>query len=241
VRNDAARLLGDIRALLAHLKMSKIHLAGGSWGSTLALAFALEHPQMISSLLLYGVFLCRRKELEALYFPGGLAARLHPERFASFMELLPKDDRADPIAGYGRLFASPHRETRRRALDQWTRLEKSLSRLHVEEEELARELADPDFVLSHSLIENHYFRHGCFIDGEKMLQAARTRLNGLHVHIINGRLDLICPPQTAFELHRAIRGSKLEIVPMAGHSFREETIARAIIRAAAGLPQLSRA
>ena len=232
--NVTDRLVADMQKLLDHLAIDQLHLAGGSWGSTLALAFGVAFPARVRSLLLYGIFLCRQHELRALYFPGGPAQQLFPEAFEDYLAPLPMDERDDPLTGYGRLFSSPDKELRNEALLRWTRFEKRLSRLVVDESELARELEDPDYVKNHSQIENFYFRHNCFVDEDKggLLQQAGEKLGHIPAHLINGRYDLVCPPRTAHELHKALPRSTLTIVPNAGHSFREPGITDAIIRAA---------
>ena len=233
--NTTNDLVGDIAALLDHLALDKVHLAGGSWGSTLALCFANEYPDRLKSLLLYGIFLGRQSELQALYFPDGVAHQLHPELFEPYLALLPVEDRQNPVEGYGRLFQNGDEAIRDEALLMWTRLEKRLSRLVVDEDDLCAELADVNFVLSHSLIENHYFRHNCFIDGDELLATLPDKLRDIPTYIIAGRYDLVCPIITAHELHKALPHSTMTIVADAGHSFREKGITDAFIRASDAL------
>lgn len=233
--NTTNDLVGDILTLLDHLKLDKVHLAGGSWGSTLALCFANEHPNRLQSLLLYGIFLGRQSELQALYFPDGIARQLHPELFEQYLALLPVEDQQNPIEGYGRLFRNSDETIRNEALLMWTHLEKRLSRLVVDEDDLGAELADANFVLSHSLIENHYFRHNCFIDGDELLAALPDKLWDIPTYIIAGRYDLVCPIITAHELHKALPHSTMTIVPDAGHSFHEKGITDAFIQASDAL------
>jgi proline iminopeptidase len=227
--NTTPHLIADIKLLLETLKHKQVHLFGGSWGSTLALSFALEYPEKVKSLLLYGVFLCRPRELQALYFKGGIAHQIYPELFNQYLSLLPQEDQDNPIEGYFKLFNNPHNGRRNKALLMWTRLEKRLSKLIVTETDLASELSDPQFVLSHSLIENHYFRHAGFVNGDEMLMEAPRKLQDTPTHIIAGRYDLVCPIITAHELHTALPHSTMTIVPASGHSFREPGITNAII------------
>ena len=235
LHNTTAHLIADMLALMDHLHIDKAHLAGGSWGSTLALAFAMEHPDRVRSLLIYGIFLCRPCEFAALYFQGGVVSQLYPEIFERFITLLPAGDRNDPIKGYHKLFTSTDIEQRDKALTLWTLLEQQSSRLIANQQRIEQEMANPDYVLSHSLIENHYFQHNGFLDGDELLATAGEHLAGLPVHIINGRYDLVCPMITAHQLHTALPGSTLKIVPDAGHSFREKGIMEAIMRTAENL------
>ncbi len=230
--NTTDDLIDDMVALMDHLNMEKAHLAGGSWGSTLALAFAMKHPARVRSLLIYGIFLCRPCEFRALYFQGGVVSQLYPEIFKRFITLLPPADRDDPIKGYHKLFTSTDIEQRDKALTLWTLLEQQSSRLIADQNRIEQEMANPDYVLSHSLIENHYFQHNGFMNGDDLLAKAGERLADIPVHIINGRYDLVCPMITAHQLHKALPGSTLTIVPDAGHSFREKGIMDAIMRAA---------
>ena len=235
--NTTGDLVDDIKLLLDHLQIDEVHLAGGSWGSTLALCFALKFPVRVNSLLLYGIFLGRDRELQALYFRNGVAHQFHPELFEQFLALLPEQDRDNPIEGYDRLFKDSDEEISDQAVLMWTRLENSLLALVVDEKDLEKELSDPQYVLSHSLIENHFFSHNCFIDGNALLGMAPKKLSDIPTHIIAGRYDLICPVITAHELHKALPGSIFTIVPDAGHSFREPGITAAIIKASEGLPK----
>jgi proline iminopeptidase len=238
-RNTTPHLVADTLRLAQQLGLRKFHLAGGSWGSTLALAFADAHPEYLASLVIYGVFLCRDRELAALYLPGGIAAQVYPDLFAPYLELLPEADRADPIEGYGKLFRSNDPARRNEALAAWTRLEMKMLRLVVPDAELEAAMTDTAYVLSHSLLENHYFRHRGFIDGSRILREIGGRLRGIPVHIVAGRYDMVCPMITAWELHKAMPGSHLTIVPAAGHSFREPGVTDALMRAGEALPVLA--
>lgn len=237
--NTTPHLVADMLRLADHLGLTRFHLMGGSWGSTLALAFADTHPQRLASLMVYGVFLCRSSELFALYFPGGVASQLFPDRFEPYLDLLPPADRADPITGYDRLFRSTDDRLRRAALAAWTRLEMKMLRLDVSDAELDLAMSDDAYVLSHSLIENHYFQHGGFIDGDRLLREIGAKVKAIPVHIVAGRYDVVCPMVTAWDLHKALPGSHLAIIPAAGHSFREPGVTDALMRAAEILPRLA--
>ncbi len=229
--NTTPHLVDDMIKLLDQLDIDKVHIAGGSWGSTLALAFAIAHPNRVRSILIYGIFLCRTSEFKALYFEGGVVSQIYPEMFANFIELLAPEDRADPIKGYAKLFGSDNIELRNKALHMWTLLEQQASRLMVDQKRLQTEMANPDYVLSHSLIENHYFQQNGFLDGDELLVRVGQQLADIPTHIVNGRYDLICPMITAYELHKAMPHAVLTIVPNAGHSFRDPGMSDAIIRA----------
>ncbi len=219
--NTTAHLIADMEALRQSLDISTWSLFGGSWGSTLALAYANAHASSVNAMILYGIFLCRQSELEGLYYPQGLAHHFFPEIFERYIELLPAEERSNPIKGYDKLFHSTDADARRQAIEMWTLLEKRVSALQVDEAALSKEMSDPDYVLSHSLIENHYFLHHGFIDGDALLRELPAKLAEIDVQIIAGRYDLVCPLITAYQLHKALGRSRLTIVPDAGHTWRE--------------------
>ena len=235
VGNTTQHLVSDIDKIRSALEIETWHVIGGSWGSTLALAYAQAFPQQLRSLTLYGIFLGRRKELEALYFSGGVASRLFPEVFSDFLKILPTEARHDPIEGYGKLFAASPSASRTQALILWTRLEKMCSQLVVDESALAKELKNEAYVLSHSLIENYYFQNNCFIDGDDLLLSAGQFLAHIPLTLINGRYDIVTPPDTAYELAKSVPHAHLAIVEGAGHSAKEPGIRQALLQTIAGL------
>lgn len=233
--NDTARLIADMETIRERFGHARWRLAGGSWGATLALAYADAHPGRVEGLALYGVFLCRQKEIEGFYGPSGAAASLFPEAYAAFAAPLAPEERADPIAAYARRFDDPDPERRNAALFAWTAYEKRLSRLIVDEEALARELADLCYVQAHSRIENWYFRHNGFIDGDALLARAPERLGSTPLEIVAGRYDVVTPPETAWELAKAVPSARLTFAPRAGHSVKEPEVEAAFMAAIARL------
>lgn len=224
--NTTQHLIEDMEAIRKQLGIRRWHVFGGSWGSTLGLAYAMQHPKRVISLILYGIFLGRQHELEALYYPGGAVESYYPERFAAFLRLLPPEERHNPIEGYWKLFQSDDARIRRAALESWTRLEKQVSSFWPDSGSVEAALSDPEYVLAHSQIENHYFRHNCFVDGEALLRGAGERLRGIPVSLHAGRYDLVCPISTAWELHKAVPGSRLKVAEMSGHTWTEPEMTR---------------
>ena len=219
--NTTSHLVDDMEKIREHLAVDKWHVSGGSWGSTLALAYADKHADRLKSISMYGIFLCRKQELQDLYFDGGIASRVFPEIFYEYLALLPEEDRADPIVGYGKLFASKDEKLRTAAIDKWTRLEKRVSALVVSQESLNSEMSNPDFVISHSLVEQHYFKNYGFVDGDKILDSVPEKLENIPVHIIQGRYDMVCPFKTAWELRNALKNCTFHEIPAAGHTAKE--------------------
>lgn len=229
--NTTPHLIQDIERLRNHLKLERWALFGGSWGATLAVVAAMAHPKRVTRMVLYGLFLSRQSELEALYYPGGVAAALFPDVFADFLEPLTPAQQQDPITAYASLFADANNAKRLDALHRWTALEKAVSRLVVETTRMSAELADPDFVLAHSLIENHYFRHHGFIDGDTILRQTATTLADIKIDLVTSRYDIVCPPQTAFEFAHAVPHTNLTVVPDAGHTWRDPSNTQALLTA----------
>jgi proline iminopeptidase len=220
--NDMAGQLRDLEALRASLGIERWLVFGGSWGSVLGLAYALAHPGAVAGLVMWGIFLGRRQEIDWVFGPDG-AARLFPEAYAQFRDFLPPEARDDPLAGYAAAMESADGEQRRAALWHWTRWENKITDIAVTEANLDEQMKNPDYVLTHSLFEVHYFCNGCFVDGDDMLRRASV-LASMPVHIVASRYDLVCPVETAWQLHRAIPGSTLTIAPHAGHAPGPETV-----------------
>lgn len=227
--NTTQHLVSDMETIREYLGLEKWHITGGSWGSTLALVYANDYPERVLSLIIYGIFLSREQELKALYFDGGVASQIFPDVFEPYLNILPDADKDNPLVGYDKLFRSDNKALREKAVDLWTRLEKRVSRLIVPEESLNEEMSDPDFVLAHSLVENHYFLENSFIDGDQLLASFPSTLQNIPLDIIQGRYDMVCPFKTAWELHKAVPHSKLHIIDDAGHSAKEESTTAVLV------------
>lgn len=229
--NTTQHLIADIERLRTHLGITHWRVFGGSWGATLAVAYAMAHPERVSEMVLYGLFLARQKELERLYYRGSIAAALFPEIFDDFIAPVPENLRDDPIKAYAALFNAPDPHTRSAALLCWTQLEKAVSRLILDYDALDAELSDPDYVLAHSLIENHYFQRHGFINGDAILQDAGLRLRSISVTLLASRYDIVCPMETAMEFVRAVPHTSLQIVANAGHTWRDPANTQALLEA----------
>ncbi|MCI4665763.1 MAG: prolyl aminopeptidase [Neomegalonema sp.] len=222
--NDTPRLIADMEAIRTRFGYETWRLAGGSWGATLALAYADAHPERVRGMAIYGVFLCRPFELQGFFAPDGPAASLFPEAYAEFAALAPTAERGDLITAYARLFEHPDQATREAALLAWTRYEKRLSRLHTPAAELASALADPDYVYAHSRIENWYFRNNGFIEGDALIARAPSKLAHIPLEIVSGRYDVVTPPITAWQVAQAAPRARLTIAPRSGHSVKEPEV-----------------
>ncbi|TSD46622.1 prolyl aminopeptidase [Rhodococcus sp. KBS0724] len=226
--NTTDKLLHDIEALREHLGIEKWMVFGGSWGSTLALSYAETFPTRVTELVLRGIFLLRRSEID-WYYNGG-AGHLFPERWAKFLEPVPENERGDDlVAVYHRLLHSDDAAVAERAAIAWSAWEGSTSYL-IPKPDKVEENSEVRFALAFARIENHYFVNGGFFD-EAQLLTKSSALHGIPGTIVQGRYDVVCPATSAWDLHNAWPESKLVIVDDAGHSAMEPGIAHHLIEA----------
>lgn len=223
--NTTAHLLADIEQLRAHLGIERWLLFGGSWGATLALAYAQAHPDRVSALVLRGVFAARRQELHWLYREG--ASGLFPEAWQSFVAPIPLEERADMPEAYHRRLTCGDATVEALAARAWCAWEETLATLLPD---AGGERLDPAADLALARIETHYFRHGAFL-AEAQIIANAHRLRGIPGVIVQGRHDTVTPAATAWELHRHWPEAQLRIVPGAGHASGEQGIASQLIMA----------
>jgi proline iminopeptidase len=228
IDNTTWDLVADIEQLRTRLGIDKWQVFGGSWGSTLALAYAQRHPQCVTELVLRGIFMLRRWELEWFYQQG--ASRLFPEAWAHYISAIPESERDDMIGAFHRRLTSDDEATRLAAARAWSVWEGATSFLN----------ADPDFVSGHedaafalafARIENHYFVNGGFFEVEDQLLRDADKITDIPGVIVHGRYDVVCPIQNAWELHQAWPKSELMISPTSGHSAFEAENIDALVRA----------
>ena len=226
--NTTHNLVADVEALREHLSIAHWQVFGGSWGSTLALAYAQTHPQRVTELVLRGIFLLRRSEID--WFYNGGAAHLFPEQWEGFLSPVPADERdGDLVVAYHRLLHSADAAVAERAAIAWTSWESATSSLLPRPERVAA-ASEPRSALAFARIENHYFRHGGFLEEAQLLHDAPA-LHGIPGMIVQGRYDVVCPVASAWELHEAWPGSELVVVADAGHSFDEPGITHQLLEA----------
>jgi len=228
VDNTTWDLVADIERLREKLGIERWQVFGGSWGSTLALAYAEAHPRRVSELVLRGIFMLRRWELEWFYQQG--ANRLFPDAWEQYLAAIPEVERGDLISAYHRRLTSSDEATRLSAARAWSVWEASTSLL-LQDEAFIDGHRDPHFALSFARIESHYFVHGGFFDVEDQLLRDAHRLAGIPGVIVHGRYDVVCPVQNAWDLQRAWPQSKLVISPNSGHSAYEPENTAALLEA----------
>eukprot|EP01130_Rhizamoeba_saxonica_P009845 TRINITY_DN4020_c0_g1_i1.p1 TRINITY_DN4020_c0_g1~~TRINITY_DN4020_c0_g1_i1.p1 ORF type:complete len:311 (+),score=67.12 TRINITY_DN4020_c0_g1_i1:32-964(+) len=229
VNNDTENLVNDIEIFKEFLSIDKWVVFGGSWGSTLALNYVNKYPSSVIAVVCYGIFLGRDHELQDLYFKDGIVSRIYPDIFEEFINHLQVSEQSNPLIGYNKLFNHPDEQIRHQALHLWTKLEKKVSKLEVSDQWLHEQTQDPEYVLAHSKIENHYFISNCFFDGDALLASLPISMKNIPLHIIQGRYDMVCPFRTAWELHKSVPWSNLHVVH-SGHSFTEEATSNMVVQ-----------
>lgn len=227
VDNTTWHLVADIERLRAHLDIDRWQVFGGSWGSTLALAYAQTHPQRVTELVLRGIFMLRRWELEWFYQQG--ANRLFPDAWEHYLEPIPPEERHDLISAYHRRLTSDDAAVRLRAARAWSIWEGATSYLRIDPD-YATSHGDEAFALAFARIENHYFVNGGFFDADDQLLRDAGRIAHIPGAIVHGRYDVVCPVQNAWDLHKAWPASELVITPTSGHSGFEAENVDSLIR-----------
>jgi len=228
VDNTTWHLVDDIERLREHLGIDRWQVFGGSWGSTLSLAYAERHPGRVTELILRGIFLLREKEIRWYYQEG--ASRLYPDAWERFLEPIPEDEQGDLLGAYHRRLTSDDLEVRMRAATAWSIWEGSTSTL-AGDPKLVEKTADPHFAHAFARIECHYFVNRGFFEAGEDLLAGVGRLRELPCVIVQGRYDVVCPAEWAWELSRAWPAAELILVQDAGHSAMEPGIARRLVEA----------
>ena len=226
--NTTWDLVDDLELIRERLGIDRWLLFGGSWGSTLALAYAETHPERVTGLILRGIYLVRRSERHWMYQSG--LNHLQPEEWDRFVAPIPPGERADILAAYHRRLTGDDQDEARRCADAWMRWEAVNSSLTPDTDLIATLTAD-DTALPAARILAHYVIHGGFFEPETRLLDDLDRIRHLPAVIVQGRYDLCCPPVTAYDLARRWPEAALHVVAGAGHSSLEPGITDQLIRA----------
>jgi proline iminopeptidase len=224
--NTTWDLVEDTEKLRKYLGIDTWVVFGGSWGSTLALAYAQTYPDCCKGLVLRGIFLLRRSELLWFYQEG--ASHLFPDAWEKYLEVIPKAERADLMKAYYKRLTSRDRKVRLHAARAWSIWEASTSRL-VPDDAQIRKSGNARFAEAFARIECHYFVNRAFMKSQDQLLENVDRIRSIPAVIVQGRYDVVCPMRSAWDLHRAWPEAKLIIVPDAGHSMTEPGIRSALI------------
>ena len=226
--NTTWDLVADMEAIRQHLGIERWQLFGGSWGSTLAITYAQQHPERVTEMVLRGIFLLRRREIEWYYQEG--ASRIFPEAWEKYVEPISEEERGDMVSAYYRRLTSTDRDERIRAARAWSMWEGSTSRL-VPDPELIERTGEATFAEAFARIECHYFINGGFFERDDQLLTHMDRITHIPAVIVQGRYDIVCPAESAYQLHKAWPGSKLIIATQSGHSALEPEITSHLVEA----------
>ena len=201
---------------------------GGSWGSTLALAYSQTHPSSVSEMILRGIFLLRKKELKWFYQEG--ASNIFPEAWQNFIELIEPSNRHDLMQAYYDIFQSDNENLKLKAAIAWSKWEGTTCSLSYDESRVDQ-FSDPHFALAFALIENHYFINQGFFETEDQLINGISKIRSIPTVIVQGRYDMVCPMETAWEVSRNWPEASLVIAPFSGHTAFEKEITHELIKA----------
>ena len=226
--NTTWDLVSDIELLRKKLDINKWLVFGGSWGSTLSLAYAQTHPDSVSELVLRGIFLLRKEELQWFYQDG--SSRIFPEAWQEFVEIIDENERDDLMGAYHRIFNSDDKAKKLAAAIAWTKWEASTISLSYNPATV-EEMSDPEFALAFALIENHYFINKGWFKNENQLIENIDIIRSIPSVIVQGRYDAVCPMKTAWELSEAWPEAEMVVAPSSGHTAFEAEITDALIRA----------
>lgn len=235
INNTTADLVADLEKLRTHLNIDQWHVFGGSWGSTLALAYTTQHPETVLSLALRGIFLSRQSELD--WFLGDIK-HFYPEVWQTLLDYLPAEEQSDVLTAFEQRVSSDDINISHPAAVAWNNYEGSIMRLDPSQgqsaptaQKTAAEIAlEKQTDVSRARVQIHYIRNLCFIDGEAILKAAE-HLSHIPTVIVQGRYDMVCPPQTAWLLSNAMPHATHIVVQDAGHSAMEPGVISALVGA----------
>ena len=227
--NTTWDLVEDIENLKIRLGIDKWLVFGGSWGSTLSLAYAQTYPNSVSEMVLRGIFMLRNKELNWFYQEG--ASNIYPEAWQHFLEPIDINDRDDLMSAYHKIFLGDDEEKKLNAAIAWSKWEGSTSSLSYRPD-MAESFSEPKFALAFALIENHYFVNKGFLDHEnQLIESGIDIIRSIPTVIVQGRYDMVCPMTTAWELSQNWPEAELIVAPSSGHTAFEKEITHELVRA----------
>ncbi|WGV15113.1 prolyl aminopeptidase [Fuscovulum ytuae] len=226
LQNTTWHLVNDIEMIRKELGISRWICFGGSWGATLALVYAITHPDRVAHLVLRGVFLMTRAELD--WFYGGGAGAFFPELWSRFVNAIPQDEREDLIAAYHRRLFSGNVMEETRFGRIWANWENALASIH-NDGPLGESPAE--YARAFARLENHYFHNGGFLEEDGWILREKSRIKNIPATVIQGRYDMICPPVSAWKLAQGWDKCDLRLIPFAGHALSEPGISEGLVRA----------
>jgi len=223
INNTTQDLTDDIKKIIDHLNIKKSIIYGGSWGSTLGLLFAEKYPELVYSLVLRGIFLCREADINWFYQKG--AHEIYPDYWDIFISDIHIDERNNILAAVQNRSRGKDKNISLNLCKKWAEWEGKCSTL-LPSKNVVNNFADCSESLSK--IETHYFMNDCFIEENQILNNIDKILD-IKCHIIHGRFDIVCPFKQAYDLHRVYKGSNIDIIDAAGHSLLEPGITNKVL------------
>ncbi len=226
-QNTTQYLVEDIEKLRKHLKLEKIILFGGSWGTTLGLAYAEDYPEQVSGMVLRGIFTATKEEIDHFYHGG--VGKFFPDAYEKLLSGLPEANKR-PLPDYlFELIKGGEASKQEKYSRLWAEYEIRISSLEFPDDALARVL-DKINPYAFGLLENYYMANDCFLEEGQLLRGC-DKLRGIPIVLVNGRYDIICPPITVYRLHLKLPSSKLVLAESSGHWMGEKNIERALLKA----------
>lgn len=226
--NTTWHLIADMEKLREHLGVSRWQLFGGSWGSTLSLAYAVSHPERVSSMILRGIFLMRQREIDWFYLDG--CNWLFPDAFASLVSVIPEAERGDLISAFYRRLTGPDREQQIVVARAWSYWEATTLSLRNDPARV-RTFASESYALAFARIESHYFINRGFFPTDDYLLSHVSRIRDIPATIVHGRFDVVTPVRNAWDLKQVWPEADLRIVPACGHAMSEPGIVTELVQA----------
>ena len=226
--NTTWELVADIEKIRSHLAIEDWIVFGGSWGSTLALAYAIKHTENVKGLILRGIFLCRPSEIKWFYQEG--ASQIFPDAWEKYFNFIPENERHDFVTAYYKRLTHENLDLRLQAAKIWSQWEAATSRLLVDQKSI-QDFEEPVYALQFARIECHYFINNSFFETENYLLENISKIRHLPAIIIQGRYDVVCPLRSAWDLHKSWPEAELQIIADAGHAAAEPGIKSRLIAA----------
>ena len=227
--NTTWNLVKDIETIREMLKIDKWVVFGGSWGSTLALTYAISHPNRVKALILRGIFLCRPSEIQWFYQEG--ASQIFPDVWDSYLAPIPESERGDLVKAYYKRLTSEDSAVRLEAAKAWSKWEAATSRLMVDPASI-EEFDEPEYALSFARIECHYFINNAFFETNNWILENIEKIRHIPGVIVQGRYDVVCPARSAWDLHKAWPEAEFYFTADAGHAAAEPGTRSKLIEAA---------
>lgn len=226
--NTTWDLVNDIETIRKMLKIEKWMVFGGSWGSTLALAYAITHPEKVKAMILRGIFLCRPSEIHWFYQEG--ASQIFPDIWDEYLKPIPENERQDLVNAYYKRLTHENADVRLQAAKAWSKWEAATSRLIINQTSVD-EFDDPEFALSFARIECHYFTNNAFFKTNNWILENVDKIRHIPAAIVQGRYDVVCPMRSAWDIHKAWPEAKFSVIPDSGHAAAETGTRSALIEA----------